>query len=309
MFDNVNFWIDSGEISGGQNPFDILPRLSEITEKQNEKQGYSASGKAGNYSVNIYQNGISLKGSLAKNYFGDNLHTLTRRDTRQAIEQLSDNLHLNLSAARVTRLDVSTVIPTKRQPADYYTFLGQKPYFERLQPTKNTLYYNNHQRQIIFYDKTKEAHSAGVAIPEIFTNNNLFRYELRYTKRLNKQLKTDLTAATLTDKAFYRSVIQNWYNEFKTIQKLKNQRFMIDSITTLKEAKTALFAHLLQQSGQNTIDSFLSELKAQKRFNNRSDYTKLKTELNKILAAPKNQKSDLIKELETYIFDVARYAR
>ena len=84
---------------------------------------------------------------------------------------------------------------------------------------------------------------------------------------------------------------------------------MIDDITTLKDAKTALFAHLLQQGGHGIIEEYLAELKAQKRFNNRSDYTKLKTDLNKMLVSKNGNKSDLMQELETAFFDIARYAR
>jgi len=308
MFDNVNFWIDRVELSGAS-PYDAQRHLSDITERQNEKSGYSCSGKLKNYSVYVSENGISLKGSLAKSYYGDNLHTLTRRDTKQAIEELSDNLHLNINAARVTRLDVSTIIPTKRPPADYYSYLGNKPYFERLQSTPDTLYYNNHQRQIIFYDKTKEAAAKDVQIPEILQNSNLFRYELRYIKRLGKQLKTDLTAAKLYDVEFYRSVIQCWHGEFKTIQKIKNQSFMIDNINTAKEAETALFAALLQEKGQSIINEYLAELKAKNVFKERQRYSELKRKLNTILEAPTGQKNELIKELETAIFDIARYAR
>jgi hypothetical protein len=306
MFDTVNFWIDRAELSGGS-PFDVLPCLSEITERQNDN-GYSCTGKAGDYTVNVYEAGISLKGSLAKNYFGDNLHTLMRRDVKQAVEQLCDGLHTGIGMAKVTRLDVSTIIPTRRPPADYYSYLGGKPYFERLQSTPDTLYYNNHQRQIVFYDKTGEATAKGVQIPEILQNSNLFRYELRYTKRLNRQLNTDLTAAKLYDVEFYRSVIGNWYNEFKSIQKIKKQSIMTDKISTVKEAEMALFASLLQQAGQNTIDEFMAELKANNVFEDRKYYSRLKAGLNR-LATSKGEKSELMQELETKMFEIARYAR
>jgi hypothetical protein len=308
MFDTVHFWIDRVELSGAS-PFDIQPYLSDITERQNERAGYSCSGNIGEYAINIGERGISLKGSLPKNHFGDNLHTLTRRDTQQAIEELSDSLHLDLGTAKVTRLDISTVIPTKRPPADYYSHLGNKPYFDRLQSTPDTLYYNNHQRQIVFYDKTKEAKAKDVQVPAIWQNSNLLRYELRYTKRLNKQLNASLTAARLYDVEFYRSVIQSWHSEFKAIQKLKNQSFMIDNINTTKEAETALFAALLQEKGQSIIDEYLAELKAKNVFKDRQRYYELKQKLNTILQATGGEQSDLIRELETAIFNIARYAR
>ena len=182
MIDTVNFWIDSLSIPKGQ-LFGVVSYLSEVTERQNIN-GYSCSGKAGYYYINVAKNGISLKGSLSKYYLGNNIDTLTRHSVKSAIEQLSDHLHIDISLAKVTRLDISSVILTKYSPVVYYRYLGQKSWFYRFQFKEDTLYYNNHKRQIIFYDKAKEAKSDGVLIPEIYTNANLFRYELRYIKRL-----------------------------------------------------------------------------------------------------------------------------
>jgi hypothetical protein len=216
---------------------------------------------------------------------------------------------MDIREAKVTRADVSTIIPTKRPPSDYYPFLGNKPYFTRLQASPDTLYYNNHQRQIIFYDKVKEANTKDVQIPDMLNQSNLFRYELRYKERVSKQLKNNVTGGLLSNEIFYQTIIQNWYTEFQTIQKLKNQSFMIDNINSKKEAKEALFTHLLQQAGQSFIDEFLNDLKAKKAFNDRSEYTKLKADLNKMLAAQRGEQTDLMQELETAIYNVAKYAR
>ncbi len=141
MLDTVNFWIDRGSTTGG-NPFAVLSYLSDIAEQRSDKLGYSASGKLGDYSIYCFERGLSLKGSLAKYYLPSNVYTLTRQTAAEAIEKMSDTLHTDITAATVTRLDVSTVIPTKRQPTDYYTGLGSKPRFKRLQATADTLYYN-----------------------------------------------------------------------------------------------------------------------------------------------------------------------
>jgi L-rhamnose isomerase len=122
-------------------------------------------------------------------------------------------------------------------------------------------------------------------------------------------MKADVTASTLYDEAFYSGVIRNWHNEFKTIQKLKNQSFMIEDITTLKGAKDALFASLLQEKGQGFIDDILNDLRAANKFNSRSDYTKLRADLNKMLVAKNGNKADLMQEIETAIYNIARYAR
>jgi hypothetical protein len=306
MYDTVNFWIDRALSVGS--PFDILPCLSEITERQNEKSGYSCIGKILNYTINVFEFGISLKGSLAKSFFeGDNLHTLTRQAAKQAIEKINDHLHMDIRSAKVTRIDVSTVIPTKRPPADYFPYLGNKPRFKRLQSTPDTLYYNNHQRQLIFYDKAKEATTAGMQIPSFV--QNLLRYELRFPKRLNSQFNIELTAAKLYDKDFYYSITQKWYSEFKTIQKLKSNSFMTDNIITVRDAETALFAALLQKEGQSIIDEYLAELKDRNVFKERQRLSELKRKLNTILQAPKGTKSELMQELETDVFNIAKYAR
>jgi len=308
MFDTVNFWIDRCNISG-EKPFEILHYLDKAETPHKDMDGrMTAKGIIGNYTVYVSEYGISLYGSLAKYYLGNNMETLTRETAKMAIEQLFSNLHLDKNTAQVTRLDVAAVIPTQHIPASYYSYLGQKPHFERVQYNSDTLYYNNHQKQIIFYDKAKEAKAGNVSIPEIFINNNLFRYELRYTNRLNTQFKTYVTATTITNEVFYRKITQNWHNEFKTIKKLKNLSFMIDNITTPKKAKDVLFASLLQKEKQSFIEDFLNKVKAKKRLNRQRQY-ELRQNLYSIVETPIiEQTNDLMQELEKKIFTTAKYA-
>jgi len=307
MYDTVNFWLDRVGISGGS-PFDMLPYLTDITERQAERRGYSCSGRAGDYAVHIAENGVSLHGSLAKYHLGNNIDTLTKAEARRAVERLSDHLHTDISAARVTRVDVSTVIPVKRPPADYYSYLGQKAHFDRVQATSSTLYYNNHQRQLVMYDKTKEAHSAGVSIPEIFVNNHLFRYEYRLKARVSGQMKTEVTAATLTDAAFYCAVVARWRDEFKSISKINKLSINMERLKTPRAAKEAYFAMLLQGAGQQGINDFIADLKAANAFSDPKYYSRLKAEFNKIIEAPTADKSEMIQELESKIFTAAKYA-
>ncbi|MDR0733421.1 MAG: hypothetical protein LBF08_05100 [Dysgonamonadaceae bacterium] len=308
MYDTVDFWINRVGLSGAS-PFGTQQYLSNITERNNEN-GYSCNGNVGDYKINISDNGISLKGSLSKHYYGDNLHTLTRRDTQHAIEKLSEQLHLDVGKAKPTRLDVSTIVCTRRPAADYYRWLGAKPYFERVQTTTDTVYYINYQKRLCFYDKAKQAEAKNIPIPPILQNSNLLRYELRFTKRLNKQFNTDLTATKLYDKDFYRPVIQSWYDEFKSIKIINNKSFMTNDITTLKGAKAAIIAYSMQRLEQDVINEFLSVLRANNSLKSRSDYTRVKEYINKMRTASDfEDKSDLIKELQEKFFDIARYAR
>ena len=306
MYDSVNFWVDRADMAGG-NPFDILPYLSEITEKRSESGGYSCTGTVRGYSVCALQSGVSVNGSLAKFFFdGENVSTMTRRATQEAISNLGDVLHIDMKRAKVVRADIATVIPTKFQPAYYYGYLGDKVHFKRLQADADTLYYNNHQRVLIFYDKGKEA--AG-NMPDVLKDDSLFRYELRFIRRVSAQMKTDVRGETLYNPSFYEKIVMRWYDEFRTIRKIKKQNVMTKQIETVRDAETALFAHLLQQAGHGIIDNFIDDLKMEKKFKNRERYSELKRKLNTIYASLKGEPSELGEELEKWIYEQAKYAR
>lgn len=309
MYDTVFFWLDVSLI--GDNPFIIEQYLSEPTKHENKKKGYYISGKVGDYSVEINNSGLYLHGSLAKYYLPSNVFTLTRQTAKQAIEKLSDELHVDIKKARVTRADVSTVIQTLNHPSDYYCYLGNKPYFERVLATNDTLYYDTKKRQLIFYDKIKDALAKNAIIPENLANTNLLRYELRYRKELKRQLKTNsiVTGALLTDSNFYYPIIQNWKNEFDSISKINSNIPMIENIETPKEAQNALFAILLQEKGQERINEYMALLKANKIFNDPKSYSRVKSSLNNLIKTPYGQKHELIKELEQSIYSIAKYAQ
>ena len=122
-------------------------------------------------------------------------------------------------------------------------------------------------------------------------------------------METPITGATLTNSNFYYSIIQQWKKEFDTIKKNNPISPMTDNIKTPKEAQNALFAVLLQEKGQSCIDEFLADLKAKGVFPDPKYYSRLKTDLYRIMQATKEEKSELVKELETAIADIANYAR
>lgn len=310
MIDTLNMWLDRAAMAG-ENPFAIVPYLTDVTERQNERQGYTCTGRAGDYQVSISNRGVALLGSLAKYYLPSNVYTLTRATVQQAIEQMSDQLHTDVSEATVMRADVSTVIPTTRPPSDYYNYLGSKDRFTRLLTHPTTLYYNTQKKQLIFYDKTKEAAAKRALIPPTLADCNLLRYELRYLKQMHKQLKRadPIQAATLYNPDFYYMLVQQWKQEFETIKKIHRNTTMMENIKTPKEAQTALFARLLQQGGQTVIDDFIADLKARKQFADPKYYSRLKSDLTRILQAPAECDTDLILEIEKAVADVAKYAR
>lgn len=313
MIDTLNLWLDKA-VTGTANPFHVAAILSNVTERQNERMGYSCTGTIGDYTVTIYESGISLNGSLAKHYLPSNIYTLTRATVKEALEMLSDQLNIDVAAAIIRRVDISTVIPTHRPPADYFSRLGSKPHFKRLQAAAETLYYNTQKKQLIFYDKTKEARAKGVEIPPALAGCNLFRYELRFLHRLQQQFKQPEppTAAILYNQDFYYWLVGAWRAEFQTIQKIKSFTTMTEQVRTPREAANVLFSQLLQGAGgQSAVSVFLADLKAKNAFADPKAYTRLKNNLNAILSKPTaaNAQDELIAEIERAINDIAKYAR
>lgn len=259
MYDSVNFWIDRAMIGG--DPFIIAQYLTDEAEHISPARGYTFTGKAGDYSILLTDAGISLKGSLPKFLLPTNIHTLSRAGAGQAIEKLSDTLHIPMKEAKVTRIDVSTVLLVDQPPSNYYPFMGQKPRFERVQATADTLYYNTNKKQLIFYNKSAEAKAKGMDMPAVFEGENLLRVEVRFTQRLQKQFNLpEVTGATLTNEKFYTGMIKRWGDEYFSINKIKSISIMNTSnIKTPKDGANALFSFLLQDAGGEFIDNFIAD--------------------------------------------------
>lgn len=309
MYDTVNFWIDG--LMVGVDPFTIAQYLTDHKE-QNSARGYSISGRAGDYLVYLNESGISLKGSLPKFLLPDNIHTLNRAGAKLAIQKLSDEIHLPVDLAKVTRVDVSTVLPMSREPFEYYSLLGNKPHFQRLQATNDTLYYNTEKRQLVFYNKKAEAKAKGVKIPVGFENANLLRVEARYTSRLPQQLKQPaITGATLWDEQFYSEMVKRWANEYHSINKLKSVSIMDTSnIKTPKDGVNAMLSILLQEKGQEFINSYISDLRAKNTFLDPKYYSRLKDEFNRLISASTaTEQSELIKELDKAVNEIVLNCR
>ena len=312
MVDTLNLWMDKA-VTGTADTFHVAAYLSDVTEKQSERWGYSLTGRVGDYTVTISERGIYLMGSLAKHYLPSNIYTLTRATVKEALQMLSDQLHIDVVAAIIRRLDFSTVIPTKRPPADYFSRLGGKPYFKRLQAVAETLYYNTQKMQLIFYDKTKEAMAKGVEIPPALAGCNLFRYELRFLQRLQQQFKLaePPTAAILYNQDFYYWLVGAWRAEFQTIQKIKNTMTMTDQIRTPREVEKVLLSQYMQRDGgQSVVSRVLADLRAKKVFADPKAYTRVKNNLNAILSNPTaaSGQDELIAEIEQAINNIAKYA-
>ncbi len=223
MYDTVKMRLIVEEGRGISPLEDIPPLLDRLTGCSHLQGNEYVSGLLGDLHITVRPYAVRVSGgSLCKWHLGDNLRTLDRGMTREAIEHLSDILHLPMDEADITRLDFGTNLIMRRPVPVYLEHLGELRYSRRTEAS-NGLYYWGNGKEINIYDKNRERASAGEPIPELYAGRNVLRYEIRYTKRLSKQLNRPyVTAADLYDRAFFDEMLHRWRDTYRAIQKIND---------------------------------------------------------------------------------------
>lgn len=263
--------------------------------------------------VSVFTGGISIIGSLSKYLYSNNIYPLDRHSTAEAVEKLSDNLHLNISDAKVTGLEFGTQFVMRHKPEDYIRKLGEMPRLQRYHFEVGTLYYKPRGKQqpkvFVFYDKKVDAVAKGMTLPDGLSDANLLKYEMRFNQRLPQQLGVpEVTALTLSDKEFYRQMVRRYQDCYFSISKQNQVKTNImNEIKTVSDAYDVLVARLINQSDQTLITAYLEELKEAKTFEDRKSYTRLKKKIQDVAAKAELGSDELVKELDNEIKNVGAY--
>lgn len=279
-----------------------LQKLSGITEHSRHDGQVYISGYLNNYQVNISEQGVSLKGSLAKYFLPDNFHTLTRSDSGRAFEMMADELYLPIQKAKVNRIDFSQNFLMDFEPEAYYNFLGECQYYNR-QPQSKSLYYTNTLRQKLFYNKIAEGKAKGLSLPDVWNGQNVLRYEMRFTSRLPKQFnQAEITASSLSDEKFYMAIFDKWLAEYEAINKLHSIKFNLSDMNSPKDFWKQLDLMAINIIGQDKIMQEVENLRHQKAFDKPEYYSRLKKEIKELCKTPEmTAPSDLVAELDKKI--------
>lgn len=314
MYDKIKLFVQRN--SGTP---DVSGYLDEAKEQTDIRTGeVNVFGSLEGLKVCMYVGGYSIIGSLAKYMYQSNIYPLDRHTTAQAIEKLSDSLHMDLKEADVTGVEFGTQFLMKKPPQVYINKLGDMPRRKRLLCAESTLYYTGtgsqqrqRQKQVLcFYDKKADAAAKGLIMPQGFERSNLLRYELRLNGRIPHQTgRHTVTASTLSDREFYRQLFTMWEDNYFSISKLNGvKQNVMNEIKSVKDAKDVLFARLLSQSGKDVITDYLEELKQNNVFKDSKYYTRTKNALLEIGNNPKMAVSDEdIKELDNEVKNVGAY--
>lgn len=289
--------------------------LDEAKEQTNLKTGEVCTlGSIKGLRVSIYAGGVSIAGSLTRMLYPNNIYPLNRHSTAEAVKCLSDTLHVDAGAAKVTGLEFGRVFIMANPVESYLSRLGDMQRMLRIHFEEGTLYYKprgrTQSRVIAFYDKIADAYAKGMEIPDGFDNANMLKYELRMKGRLAQQLNEPyVEASTLSEERFYRSMVRRYQETYFSISK-SNQisRNDMSEIKTMNDAYEAFVARLMANSGEEQITAFMDELKEAKVFDDRKYYTRLKKKIQKIAAkAGSSVPDELSKELDDEIRNVGAY--
>lgn len=161
---------------------------------------------------------IGFNFSLAKFYFGNNFETLTIDKTKEAINELSDILHLDFNNAEITRVDFATNLILNEPPYNYYCHLVELPRRNRNIVNKLSLYFSSKTRTFVFYDKTVDAKKRNMTVPDYYKNKNVGRFETRWLQ-LRKYFRA-IEAEKLYEPLFFNCFLREWKKDYSNIIKL-----------------------------------------------------------------------------------------
>jgi hypothetical protein len=315
MYDKVKLWIDRGDV--GNDLRYIVNALDEAKEQTNLATGeINAFGSLGNLKVSVYVAGISVIGSLPKYLYGSNIYPLDRHTTKEAIEKISDELRLPMDKANVTGFEFGANFVMRHDVRDYLDRLGGMPRKLRCRLSTGSLYYTHSGRKqpdtFCLYDKIAEARKSKMAIPVGVEDANMLRCEIRFDGRLPHQLNVpEVKASTLSDKEFYRHVMQRYQQAYFSITKLNQMKVnVMEQIKTVSDAFDCFVGILLSQTNQkqDLINDFINQLKEAGIFNNRSNYTRLRKKIDSVAnKADLTISDELVKELDDEFKNVGAY--
>ena len=300
MYDTINMYYNLID-----NPAPSIEKLFEHCNNKSEHHNFKndsdyLQGDLKNMRVTLNESSISVKGSLCKYFYGNNIDTLNLTTTREALAQISADLSLDINKARVTRIDFSTNIVTDYTPTIYYPYLGQLSKFQRFEQP-NSIYYNQESKRLLFYDKIKEAKKKGMTIPKQHIGDNLLRYELVLNSDVPRYLKYNgLYVQDLGSEELFKKLLHIWYSYYQKIQKhSKTIKIMADNIKTPKDVETRIFNALVRRNPKE-VQRFLLELKAKDVFEHKEYYSRLNSKIRNI-QKEEEVKNDLIDELSKKI--------
>ncbi|MDR3594275.1 hypothetical protein [Clostridium sp.] len=239
------------------------------------------------------------KGSLSTYYFGNNFETLTLSQTKEVIESMSDNLHIDLNLSDITRIDFASNIITVEPPQNYFTCLTEASRLNR-NLRNSTLYFSNNKKSLVFYDKVKHYQNINKYIPKPYTDLNVLRYERRSLK-LNrlKYLGKDLYNSN-----YFNQFLLNWKKDYEGIKKhipLKFRKEASEEINMSDLDKYRWKLLLKEAGGIQNLNTILDNAQREGRLKRQNKYYLKKKIIEAVNSPDLLEENNLVTELNEKI--------
>jgi hypothetical protein len=233
-----------------------------------------------NLEFNAGKKHLKVVGSITKWYCGENISTLGLHDCQVAFNELSIFLGIDLADFEVQSLEFAANLIMREQPKKYFDFLGAHSKLKKRRiESDTTLYYKGPKGWgIKFYDKLAHARSKGNRMPihHVLQNKNILRYEITFKGRLDTQLKFENTLSQLLKPENYALVLNRWYNEYKTINKVGVEQYT-SNFTTPSQFEDFMVVTACHHLGQGIVYKLIEDAVENKAISSQSKRRMRKT--------------------------------
>ncbi|HEX2786620.1 MAG TPA: phage/plasmid replication protein [Ignavibacteria bacterium] len=278
--------------------------LTELRDEYNYSTGELVrKGKLDNLFINKHKWGVQIKGSICKYYYGNNLQTLTKNDTKFAFEKLNDHLHFNTGNSKITRLDFAENFIMEKPIVNYLNLFSELQRFQMMR-FSNNVYYNTSDKKIAVYDKIKEVKGKKGDIPsKIFLpSDNVLRYEIRLLRRIKKVFGKEIFQKDLTNEVVFNNLLNLWKDLYFKIS--KKPIIKIDDMTfsNTKQFFNYLIYLTCEEKGEENILKLINTNK--ENFTNKVAYSRCKSAVRQKLKNKNFCKdNELINELNEKVLE------
>jgi len=251
------------------------------------------------YKVKITPHKITSSNySVSKSYLGSSMLTPTIKETKEAVECLSDTWHLNLNFAKVWRVDSGINLTVKEKPSYYISQMGDLSRFDKQLYNETYINYKQKYKSFSMYDKMLNDSSKKYKVPHQFNGKNILRCELMIKGEQRRKFKKDFELKDLYQTQVYNGTIDLFLSHYFRINKL-NMINPNDIPNEVKEFKNMCTAYFISAYGYDRYLAYLdsSNLPPTKKSRLKSMAKELNTKSGESLS------NSLIIELDNKIKD------
>lgn len=243
MYDTVKLQLKKEDIGDKYKWEAVYQNIYQVCDFKRFAGGF---GYLDGLRVSVTENTVTIKGSLSKYLYENNIRTLTLAHTEEAIKRLGRTLNLPMDKADVMEVEIAENFKMDNPPELYISKLKSLGTSHPNRWDSGTTYFPMKNKTLLrFYDKGKESRQRGkhrhkresCPLPE-GKKENLLRYEMLFKRATIKQVfGRRLKACDLYDKHVFWQFIAEWFGAYEDIGKISDKLFDIsfEQIKTTKD--------------------------------------------------------------------------